>query len=28
MSNRPNRPLKQVLAYPLDKRFRPLLEAS
>ena len=28
MSNRPNRPLKQVLAYPLDKRFRRLLEAS
>jgi hypothetical protein len=28
MSNRPNRPLKQVLAYPLDKRFRRLLETS
>jgi len=28
MSNRPNRPLKQVLAYPLDKRFRRLLEQS
>ena len=28
MSNRPNRPLKQVLAYPLDKCFRRLLEAS
>lgn len=28
MTNRPNRPLKQVLAYPLDKRFRHLLEAS
>lgn len=28
MTNRPNRPLKQVLAYPLDKRFRRLLEAS
>jgi len=27
MSNRPNRPLKQVLAYPLDKRFRRLLES-
>ena len=27
MSNRPNRPLKQVLAYPLDKGFRRLLEA-
>ena len=25
-SNRPNRSLKQVLAYPLDKRFRDLLE--
>ena len=28
MTNRPNRSLKQVLAYPLDKRFRRLLEAS
>ena len=28
MSNWPNRPLKQVLAYPLDKRFRRLLEQS
>ena len=28
MINRPNRPLKQVLAYPLDKRFRRLLEES
>ena len=28
MSNRPNRPLKQVLAYPLDKRFRRLLQQS
>lgn len=27
-SHRPNRPLKQVLGYPLDKRFRRLLEAS
>lgn len=26
MSNRPNRSLKQVLAYPLDRRFRRLLE--
>lgn len=26
--HRPNRPLKQVLGYPLDKRFRRLLEAS
>jgi len=25
MTNRPNRPLKQVLGYPLDKRFRQLL---
>ena len=24
-SHRPNRPLKQVLGYPLDKRFRHLL---
>jgi hypothetical protein len=28
MTNRPNRPLKQVLGYPLDRRFRRLLEAS
>jgi hypothetical protein len=26
-SSRPNRPLKQVLGYPLDKRFRRLLAA-
>jgi hypothetical protein len=26
-SNRPNRPLKQVLGYPLDKQFRRLLES-